>query len=311
MATGIYGITRSADVSIEDIDMYYNYSPNRQTNNTDVIKLNPIELLSYTHLPATDPNAIPVSTPSLAENTNVLEGLYNLRLPATIFNQLGIYTIYVKPKLVLSTIVDCGVLSSLPTINGIVIDLSTTQLPENLKANNALQGFKIEYLNSDGTKLRNTVRYIVTANKVVPVSENVGNTSQKAVRYRFDDSGTLMFLQLTPSSSSDVKPNVLPFIGNIGGIILITNTYFSPLVLEVELVQNTIDTLTNYVAGEQIKDVQNGILTYFDENRVIMRQDNLYEIKDDVTNVPLFEVKEQRTTIDETQNFNDVTQGVQ
>jgi hypothetical protein len=42
-----------------------------------------------------------------------------------------------------------------------------------------------------------------------------------------------------------------------------------------------------------------------------MRQDNLYEIKDDVTNVPLFEIKEQRTTIDETQNFTDVTQGVQ
>jgi len=311
MGVGIVGINRSADVSIEDIDMYYNYTPNRQTNNTDYIKLNSVELLSYAYLPATDPNAIPVANPSLAENTNVLEGLYNLRLPATIFNQLGIYTIYMKPKLILSTIVDCGVLSSLPTINGIVIDLSTTQLPDNLKANNALQGFKIEYLNSDGTKLRNTVRYVVTANKVVPVSENVGNTSQKAVRYRFDDSGTLMFLQLTPSSSSDVKPNVLPFIGNIGGTILMSNTYFSPLVLEVELVQNTIDTLTNYVAGEQIKDVQNGILTYFDENRVIIKQDNLYEIKDDVTNVPLFEVKEQRTTIDETQNFDEVTQGVQ
>lgn len=311
MATGIYGITRSSDVSIEDIDMYYNYTPNRQTNTTDYIKLNSVELLSYAYLPSTDPNAIPVNDPNLAENTNVLEGLYNLRLPATIFNQLGIYTIYMKPKLILTTIVDCGVLSSLPTVNGIVIDLSTTPLPDNLKANNALQGFKIEYLNSDGTKLRNTVRYVVTANKVVPVSENVGNTSQKAVRYRFDDSGTLMFLQLTPSSSSDVKPNVLPFIGNIGGTILISNTYFSPLVLEVELVQNTIDTLTNYVAGEQIKDVQNGILTYFDENRVIIRQDNLYEIKDDVTNVPLFEVKEQRTTIDETQNFDEVTQGVQ
>jgi len=311
MATGIYGITRPSDVSIEDIDMYYNYSPNRQTNSTDYIKLNPVEILSYAYLPATDPNAIPVANPSLAENTNVLEGLYNLRLPASIFNQLGIYTIYIKPKLILSTIIDCGVLSSLPTINGIVIDLSTTQLPENLKANNVLQGFKIEYLNSDGTKLRNTVRYVVTANKVVPVSENVGNTSQKAVRYRFDDSGTLMFLQLTPSSSSDVKPNVLPFIGNIGGIILITNTYFSPLVLEVELVQNTIDTLTNYVAGEQIKDVQNGILTYFDENRVIIKQVNLYEIKDDVTNVPLFEVKEKRNSIDQTQNFDDVTQGVQ
>ena len=310
MATGVFGINRASDVNIEDIDMYYNYAPDRQTNNTDIIPLVATELLSYLYLPSTDPNYIPVIDPSLVENSNVLEGLYNLRLPASIFNQLGIYTIYIKPKLIMTTIVDCGVLSSLPTVNGIVIDLSTTPLPNNLKANNALQGFKIEYLNSDNTKLRNVVRYVVTSNKVVPVSENVGNTSQKAVRYRFDDSGTLMFLQLTPSSSSDVKPNVLPFIGNIGGIILMTNTYFSPLVLEVTLVENTIDTLADIVGGEQIKDVQNGILTIYDKNRVITDQFNLFEIKDDVSNVPLFEVKEKRNSIDETQNFDNVTKGI-
>jgi hypothetical protein len=310
MAIGSYGVTRSADVNIEDIDMYYNYAPDRQTNNTNIIPLVATELLSYLYLPSTDPNFIPVVNPSLLENSNVLEGLYNLRLPAAIFNQLGIYTIYIKPKLIMTTIVDCGVLSSLPTVNGIVIDLSTTPLPDNLKANNALQGFKIEYLNSDNTKLRNVVRYVVTSNKVVPVSENVGNTSQKAVRYRFDDLGTLMFLQLTPSSSSDVKPNVLPFIGNVGGIILMTNTYFSPLVLEVELVENTIGTLADIVGGEQIKDVQNGILTIYDKNRVITDQFNLFEIKDDVSNVPLFEVKEKRNSIDETQNFNNITSGI-
>ena len=310
MGVGLYGVTRSADVNIEDIDMYYNYAPDRQTNNTNIIPLVATELLSYLYLPSTDPNFIPVVNPSLLENSNVLEGLYNLRLPAAIFNQLGIYTIYIKPKLIMTTIVDCGVLSSLPTVNGIVIDLSTTPLPDNLKANNALQGFKIEYLNSDNTKLRNVVRYVVTSNKVVPVSENVGNTSQKAVRYRFDDSGTLMFLQLTPSSSSDVKPNVLPFIGNVGGIILMTNTYFSPLVLEVELVENTIDTLADIVGGEQIKDVQNGILTIYDKNRVIINQFNLYEIKDSVGSVPLFEVKEKRTSIDETQTFDNVTKGL-
>ena len=307
MAIGNYGVNRASDVNIEDIDMYYNYAPDRQTINTDIIPLTATELLSYLYLPSSDPNYIPVTDLSLVENSNILEGLYNLRLPASIFNQLGIYTIYIKPKLIMTTIVDCGVLSSLPTINGIVIDLSTTPLSENLKANNALQGFKIEYLNSDNTKMRNTVRYVVTSNKVVPISENVGNTSQKAVRYRFDESGTLMFLQLTPSSSSDIKPNVLPFIGNVGGIILMTNTYFSPLVLEVELVGNTIDTLADIVGGEQIKDVQNGILTYFDKNRVIIKQDNLYEIKDDVGNVPLFEVKEKRTSIDETQTFDNVT----
>jgi len=155
--------------------------------------------------------------------------------------------------------------------------------------------------------LRNVVRYVVTSNKVSVSTENVGNTTQKAQRYRFDDSGTQLFLQLTPSSASDVKPNATPFIGNIGQTILISNTYFSPFVIELDLVENTIDTISDILAGEQVKDVQNGVLTYYDKNRVITKQFNLYEIKDDVHDVPLYEVKEKRTTIDESQNFTDVT----
>jgi len=302
MAIGTYGITRPADVLISDIEMYFNYTPDRYTNNTDIFPLTPTsDYLSELNLPTTDPNAV--------GSENILEGLYNLTLPAAVFNQLGIYTIYIKPKMINTVIVDCSVLSALPTIKGIVIDINSLTDP-NLAANNALQGYRIEYINADGTKLRNTVRYVVTANKVVPVSENVGNTSQKAVRYRFDDSGTLLFLQLTPSSSSDVKPNATPFIGNIGQTILISNTFFSPVVVEVSLVENTIDTLSNFVAGEQVKDVENGVLTYYDNNRVITKQFNLFEIKDDVTDVPLYEVKEKRANIDETQNFDAVTNGL-
>lgn len=298
MAIGIYGITRPADVSIEDIDMYYNYTPNRQTEDNSMFKLDATELLQYCELPEDDENYI-------SGGENLMEGMYNLRLPATIFSQLGIYTIYIKPKVTMATIVDCSVLSSLPSIKGIVLDIN--QLPEALKANNALQGYRIEYLNTDSTKRRGVVRYVVTSNKAVPVSENVGNTSQKAIRYRFDDAGTLMFLQLTPSSSSDVKPNVLPFIGNPGDTVLLSNTFFSPMAIEVELVENTLDTIADIVAGEQVKDIQKGILTYYDKNRNITKQFNLYEIKEETTNVPLFEVKEKRTTIDESEDFNDVT----
>jgi hypothetical protein len=303
MAIGTYGITRPADVSINDIDMYYNYAKDRQDSNNTIFKLDATELLQYSTLPTDDENYVDYTTPQTGQN--LLEGLYNLRLPADIFSALGIYTIYIKPKVTMATIIDCSVLSALPSVKGIVLNLN--DLPEGMRANNALQGYRIEYLMSDGTKRRNTVRYVVTANKAVPVSENVGNTSQKAIRYRFDDAGTLMFLQLTPSSSSDVKPNVLPYIGNPGDTILISNTYFTPLALEVEMVENTLDTIANIVAGEQVKDIQKGILTYYDNNRVITKQFNLYEIKEETTNVPLFEVKEKRTTIDETQNFDDVT----
>ena len=301
MGVGIFGITRASDVSIDDIDIYYNYTPNRETLNNDIFKLNASELLTYNYLPSdgSDPNYI-------NGDENLLEGLYNLRLPASVFTSLGIYTLYIRPKNAITTIIDCSVLSSLPSVRGIVLD--GNQLPSSMIANNTLQGYRIEYVDATtNNKIRNVVRYVVTSNKVVPISENVGNTSQKAIRYRFDDSGTLLFLQLTPSSSSDVKPNISPFIGNPNQTIIISNTFFSPLVIEVDLVANTIDTLSDIVAGEQIKDVQNGILTYYDKNRVIIKQFDIFEIKNDVGNIPLFEIKEIRTNIDETQDFDSIT----
>jgi hypothetical protein len=299
MSVGTFGTIRSADVDINNIDMFYTYASSRENISNTIIRLNPSEILSYNYLPNSE---------QIIGNENLLEGMYNMRLPASTFNQLGIYSIYIRPKVNITTIIDCSVLSSLPTVKGIVLDVNS--LPENLRANNAMQGFKIEYINADGTKLRNTVRYVVTSNRVVPISQNVGNSTQKAIRYRFDDSGTLLFLQVTPSSSSNVKANVTPFIGNPGQTILLSNTNFTPLMVEVELVENTIDTIMDIVAGESIKDVDNGILTYYDKDRNITRQFNLFEIKDDVADVSLFEVKERRENIDSSQNFEDIIEDV-
>lgn len=300
MSVGNYGTVRPSDVAIEDIDMFYTYAPSREVNTTVVNRINPIEVLSYNELPEDE---------QIANSENLLEGLYNLRLPASVFNQLGIYTIYLRPRVTTLSIIDCSVLSSLPTVKGLVIDIN--DLPESLRANNALQGHKIEYINNDGTKLRNVVRYVVTSNKVVPVSQNVGNTSQRAIRYRFDDAGTKLFLQVTPSSASDVKPNAQPFIGNPDQTILLSNTNFNPLAIEIDLVENTLDTIASYVGGEVIKDVDNGLLSYYDKNRNILKQFDLFTIKDDVSGTELYEVKEQRTNIDETQNFDDVTDEIQ
>ena len=301
MSTGIFGTIRPSDVSINDIDVYYNYAPNRESEVSEMQRLESEEILSYNYLPEDD---------QIAGTENLLEGLYNISLPADVFSDIGIYTLYLKPKRLTTIIVDCSVLSSLPSVKGIVLD--TNQLPEALRANNALQGYRIEYIDTTtNLKTRNVVRYVVTSNKVVPVSENIGNTTQSATRYRFDDTGSLLFVQLTPSSSSDVKPNASPFIGVPDQTIIISNTFFSPLVIEINLVANTIDTLSDLVGGEQIKDVDNGILTYYNSNRVITRQFNIYEIKDDVGNVPLYEVKERRTVIDDTQNFNDVIEDVE
>jgi len=307
MATGNYGNIRSADVSVDDMDVFYTFSPNRETESNETFRLTPTDIISELSVPTDE---------QVGGQSNILEGGYSLTLPATVFNQIGIYTLYIRPKVLTNVntggqlqIVDCGVLSALPTVKGIIID--GNQIDSNLRANNSLQGYKIEYLDTDGTKLRNVVRYVQTSNKVIPVTENIGNTSQTAVRYRFDDSGNLIFLQVTPSSASNVKPNVTPFIGVPNQTIFISNTFFNPLMIEIEMVENTVDTLVDYVAGEQIKDVDNGILSYYDQDRNIVRQFNLYEIKDDVTDVSLYEVKEKRTNIDSSQDFDDIIDDVE
>jgi hypothetical protein len=247
VAIGTFGNIKPADISPEDLDVFYTYTPNRETLPNGFSALTATEIISEFKLPTSDPNYV-------AGQENLMEGLYNLILPATVFNQLGIYTVFIRPKVIRLTIADCGVLSSLPSVKGIVIN--SNDLTANLRSNNALQGYRIEYIQNDGTKLRNVVRYVTTSNRVVPVTENIANTSQTAVRYRFDDSGNLLFLQVTPSSASSVKPNATPFIGAPGQDILMANTNMNPETIEIEMVENTIDTLVDYVAGEQIRDVK-------------------------------------------------------
>jgi len=302
MATGTYSGIRASDIRVTDLDVFYTFVSTREQEPTQVFRLNPTDVLTELRLPQDE---------QVDLEENLLEGLYNLKLPANIFNSIGIYTIYIRPKVLRLRIVDCGVLSALPTVKGIIIDGNELDdFDASLLANNALQGYRIEYINSDGTKLRNTVRYVVSSNKVVPVTENIGNTNQTAIRYRFDDNGTLLFLQVTPSSASSVKPNVTPFIGNPNQTILMSNTNVNPLAIEVEFVENTLDTLVSMVAGEQIKDVDNGILTLYDENRNILRQFDLYEIKEDIDSTSLYEVKQRRTNLDLTQDFDAITSEV-
>jgi hypothetical protein len=301
MSVGVYGINRPSDVNIGDIDIFYNYTSDRTIENLDMFRLNAADVLVEVQLPENEQSDV---------RDNLLEGIYNLTLPATTFNQLGVYTIYIKPKTIYTEISECGILSSLPDVNGIVIDNNT--LPSDLRGNNSLQGYRVEYYdNNDNTKVRNTVRHIVTSNRVVPITENNSNTSQKTIRYRFDDSGSLIFLQLTPSSASNLKPNQVPFIGVSGQKISITNTFFEPICLEVEMVENDINSIADIIAGEQIKDVDNGILTHFNSNREIIKQFDLYKVEDRENNIPLHEVKQKRETIDNSQNIQDIIDNIQ
>jgi hypothetical protein len=53
--------------------------------------------------------------------------------------------------------------------------------------------------------------------------------------------------------------------------------------------------------------VSSGIYTIYDNNNNIFKQYNLYEVKDEF-NETLFEIRENKTDIDETLNFDDITQ---
>jgi len=294
MATGNYGIKRPADVSPNDIDMYVHYAPSRDSNFTNTFtKLNVNEFLTSYSKPAMS-----------GAGMGVLEGLYNLTLDPSIFNARGIYTIVLKPREIIKTIIDCGNLAALPEVKGIVLDNSNLNSEA---VNGGLVGYRIEYYDqASNSKIRNLFRIVTSSNLAEPVNQQLSNTTQKAIRYSFNDGGSLLFLTLTPSSAPNVKPNAEPFLGQTGQMIAISNTFFNPVTIEIELTEHDFDTIGTGIFGNQTKSIQDGIYTIYDSNDAIYKQYNLFEIKDSF-NESLYEVREQRTNVDTSKTFNNIT----
>ena len=302
MATGNYGTIRPADVSPEDIEIILNYTPSRdETDNFVLTKLDSLSLIKpYFNNANTGGNP----------NIEILGGLYNLRLPADQFNRLGIYTLFIRPAQIRTTILDCGVLSALPNVRGLVIDLNSVPSQyRNKFVNQGLVGFRIEYLNSDGTKIPNFFRIITSSFFCEPIVQNLANTSQKAIRYRYTDNNTnLIFCTLTPSSAPTNKPNAIPYIGQPNQNIIITNTFFNPITLDVEIAEHDFSTIAIALYGNQTKSMDDGIYTLYDTNNNIYKQYNLYEIRDQFNEL-LYEVRQDRgNNIDFSKNFTNITQ---
>ena len=181
MATGTYGTIRPADVSPEDVEIILNYTPSRDdTDNFLLTKLDSTAILKpYFCNDSTGGNT----------GIEVLGGLYNLKLPADTFNNLGIYTIFIRPAQIRTTILDCGVLSALPTVRGLVIDLNAVPSQyRNKFVNQGLVGFRVEYLNPDGTKIPNFFRIITSSFFCEPVIQNLTNTDGIAIAESYEDS---------------------------------------------------------------------------------------------------------------------------
>jgi hypothetical protein len=301
MATGSYGTIRPADVSPEDVEIILNYTPSRDnTENFVLTTLNSQDVLK--------PYFNNENTGGAA-GKELLGGLYNLKLPASQFNALGIYTMYIRPAQIRVPITDCGVLSALPNVKGLIFDLS--QVPSqyvNKFVAQGLVGFRIEYLNPDGTKIPNFFRIITSSFFCEPIIDNITNSSQRAVRYRYVDGSTnLLFCTVSPSSSPNNKPNATPYIGQPGQNVIITNTYFNPVTVEVEIVEHDTSTLAIALYGNQTKSMDDGIYTIYDSQNNIYKQYNLYEIRDEFNSL-LYEVRQDRNNnIDYSKNFSNIT----
>ena len=268
--------------------------------------------VSDTILQPLDPSEVLVKVDNPNNAGEIFGGLYTLKLPTSIFGSKGIYTIIIRPKQIRTTIVDCGVLASNSDVVGMVLDYSS--IPASNRSsfeNGQLVGHRIEYLNTNSAsgekKINNLFRVVTSNNRAEAVSENLSNSSQKSIRYRFNDNSTLVFCTLTPSSAPSVTPNALPYIGQPGQQIIITNTFFNPIMLEVELVEHDDETLAFALYGNQSKSLEDGIYSIYNFENAIYRQYNLYEVKDQFTGKPLYEIREEKDNVDFTKDFGDIT----
>lgn len=298
MATGNYGTIRPADVSVQDVEILYSYSPNRENTNT-------IELLSL------DPQEVLVPASSPTNSNEILGGLYTLKLPTSVFGSKGFYSVIIRPRQIRTKIQDCSVLVDNPEIRGLVFDLNQIPLDlQNRFENGNLVGYRVEYLKQQGgtqqNKIQNLFRIITSNNRALPINQNQGN-SNSTVAYTFNDNSTSVFCTVTPSSAPTVKPNAVPFIGNPQQDVIITNTFFNPVMLEIEMVEYDEETLAYALYSNQTKSLEDGIYTIYNFEDQIYKQYNLYEVKDQFTGKPLYEVREQKTTIDPTKDFDVIT----
>jgi len=296
MALGVTGIIRPSTVDINDIEVLYSYTSDRISPPSDFLGLDAAQVLSK----------------RFVTSTQVLQGMYTLKLPADIFSRVGFYTLLIRPKQITTTILDCGVLSQLPDQKGIILNTNNPEIQELGEKLNpgGFCGFRIEYLNStDGSIIPNLFSTVAYSNRCEAISQPSNSSTQKSVVYRFNDTGSLMFLSVTPASSPSIKPNAFPYIGVAGQQIIMSNTYFDPQVIDIELTEYDLKKIALLVNGERTLNVETGIENIYDDNRNILVQSTLYDVKDEFQN-PLYKVKQNNTDINTSETWDTINANI-
>lgn len=299
MANGVYGTTVPSNVTNDMVDIYYCYHETRNSDNVIDATFHklPSSILVRSVFDGDDASA-----------DNVIEGMYNLKLPLQYFGKKGFYTVYLKPREILTSILDVGVLTSYPDVRGIILDTSAIEDSRTRSMaldNNGLVGYRIVYLSDDNTRMP-YYRIITSNNKCEPVANNPSNSSDKSYTYRYDDSSTLTFVTLTPSTAPTFKASAEPYVGKVNQRILLVNTEFEPVMLDIEMVDHDADTISTMLEGSQLRTLDNGLVTTFNENNEIYHQSEHFTLKDNYTGNPVYEVKHNKNNnIDFTQTLED------
>ena len=299
---GTYGVVRPSLIDVEqDVEIWYRYTPSRNNEDEQYKKFkkidNPTSMLANSKFETDD---------MVGESDERLPGMYELSLPVDIFGRTGFYTVFIKPSEFYCDIKDVGALSAYPNIKGIVIDINSVgDDKQTMFANDNLIGYRIEYY--ENSQRQDYYRIITSNNKCEPVSQNLTSSNTNSNGYRFNESGTLSFLTVTPSASPSYKSNQTPFIGNASQRIIITNTKFDPIMIEIEMVEHDIDTLSTMIEGDQIRSLDKGLVTTYNANGEIYHQAEHYTVKSTYTTTDIYEVRKRlRDGYDHSANYNEL-----
>lgn len=274
---------------MNDVEIYYNYHLDRSAENTDNS--------NFQSLPSS------CLMQAKLNDGKVLQGMYNLKLPLQYFNKKGFYSIYIQPKRVKSKIIDVSSLAAYPDVRGIVV---SSEGKNEFQTDNALVGYRIEYLDADGETPLDYYRIVTSSFKAEPVVQYPTNSNDKSTTYRYNSNSSLMFLTLTPSSAPNFKPNSMPFIGKAGQEINFVNTKFNPIMIDLELVEHDVETITTMLEGSKIRDLEHGLITTLTVDNEIYHQSEVYSVKDSYTGKTVKEVNERKDSIDYTQTLESI-----
>jgi len=298
-----YGNVKPAIINPEnDVEIFYNYRPTLNSDDSSLAKFKKIEEVTSCFKKAEIDN-------NGNNNEDIyLPGMYKLSLPVSIFNRKGFYSLFIRPKEIHLTIKDVGALGAYPDVRGIVIDINenTNSI---LNDNGSLVGYRVEYLekNGDSRKRSDYYRLITSNNKAEVITQNLTSSNSKSNAYRFNESGSLSFLTLSPSTSPSFKSSDVPYIGVPNQEIIVSNTKFDPVCLRIEICENDFDTIATSIDGNQIRSLDNGLLTTYNDDYEIFKQWEFYTLKDNYNTNAKYEVKAKRTdNIDNSVNANEV-----